>query len=105
MTENNFVNEIKGTGLKQKEIAAILGVSLSTVSALLSGKQKPTKQHQIIWKLYRGERKSFENPKIEAVAKIMETLDPAAQEDILRVAEKEKLLQEILKDETERKAA
>ena len=105
MTEIDFKAELKATGLKQKEIAEILGVSLSTVSALLSGKQQPTKQHRIIWKMYRGERKAFKNPKIEAVAQIMETLDPGAQEDILRIAEKEKRLAEIGKEKELKEAA
>lgn len=105
MTEIDFKAELKATGLRQKEIAEILGVSLSTVSALLSGKQQPTKQHKIIWRMYKGERKTFSNPKIEAVAQIMEGLDPSAQEDILRIAEKEKRLAEIGKEEELRRAA
>ncbi|SKA25074.1 hypothetical protein SAMN02745119_03363 [Trichlorobacter thiogenes] len=54
---------------------------------------------------YFGERKPFNNPKIEAVAQIMESLDPAAQEDILRIAEKEKRLAEIGKEGELRRAA
>lgn len=105
MTEDKLRNELIASGLKQKEIAEILGVSLSTVSALLSGKQKPTKQHKIIWNLYHGERQPFKNTKIEAVAQIMEELDPAAQEDILRIAEKEKQIAELKRDQQNRKAA
>ena len=103
-SENNFIEKLKSTGLKQKELAEILGVSVSVVSALLAGKQKPTKQHEAVYKYAFGERKPFSNPKIEAVAQIMEGLDPSAQEDILRIAEKEKRLAEI-KEEPERKAA
>lgn len=54
---------------------------------------------------YFGDRKPFTNPKIEAVAQIMEGLDSAAQEDILRIAEKEKRLAEIEKNNVLRKAA
>lgn len=104
-SENNFIEKLKSTGLKQKELAEILGVSISVISALLAGKQKPTKQHEAVYKYAFGERKPFSNPKIEAVAKIMEELDPAAQEDILRIAEKEKRLAEIKKEEPERRAA
>lgn len=104
MSKDNFINKLKNTGLKQKEMAEILAVSEATISLILSGKQEPTKQHKRILELYSGERKPFSNPKIEAVAQIMEGLDPAAQEDILRIAEKEKRLAEI-KEEPERKAA
>lgn len=105
MSKENFINRLKNTGLKQKEMANILGVSEATVSVILSGKQKPTKQHERILELYLGERRPYENPKIEAVARIMEELDPAAQEDILRIAEKEKRLQSINNGYDERKAA
>lgn len=104
MSKNNFINKLKNTELSRKEMAEILAVSEATISLLLSGNQEPTKQHKRILELYLGERKPFSNPKIEAVAQIMESLDPAAQEDILRIAEKEKRLAEI-KEEPERKAA
>jgi len=105
MSKEEFINKLKNTGLKQREIADILGVSEATVSMLFSGKQKPTRQHVRIIELYFGKRKKYENPKIEAVARIMEELDPAAQEDILRIAEKEKRLQSIEFDVEEKKAA
>ena len=104
MSKNDFINRLKNTELTRKEMAEILAVSEATISLLLSGNQEPTKQHKRILELYLGERKPFSNPKIEAVAQIMEDLDPAAQEDILRIAEKEKRLAEI-KEEPERKAA
>lgn len=100
-----ILRKIKNSGLKQGEIAEILGVSDSIVSMYLSGSRKPTKHMLKLMEAYFGERKPYENPKIEAVARIMEELDPAAQEDILRIAEKEKRLQSIEKDIPEKKAA
>jgi len=105
MTKEDFINKLRHTELTRKEMSEILAVSEATISLLLSGNQEPTKQHKRILELYLGERKPFSNPKIEAVAKIMEELDPAAQEDILRIAEKEKRLAEIKEEEPERKAA
>lgn len=99
-----IIEKIRNCGLKQKEICEILGISDATLSGILSGKRKPTKPTLKLMEAYFGDRKPFINPKIEAVAKIMEGLDPAAQEDILRIAEKEKRLAEI-KEEPERKAA
>lgn len=104
MSKKDFIKRLKSTELTRKEMAEILAVSEATISLLLSGNQEPTKQHKRILELYLGERKPFSNPKIEAVAQIMEGLDPSAQEDILRIAEKEKRLAEI-KEEPERKAA
>lgn len=100
-----IIETIKNCGLKQKEICEILGVSDATLSGILSGKRKPTKYMLKLMEAYFGERKPFSNPKIEAVAQIMEGLDPSAQEDILRIAEKEKRLAEIGKEEELRRAA
>lgn len=105
MTKEDFINKLRHTELTRKEMSEILAVSEATISLLLSGNQEPTKQHKRILELYLGERKPFSNPKIEAVAKIMEELDTAAQEDILRIAEKEKRLAELTGEEPERKAA
>ena len=105
MSKDDFINKLKMTELTRKEMAEILAVSEATISLLLSGNQEPTKQHKRILELYFGERKPFVNPKIEAVAQIMEGLNPSAQEDILRIAEKEKRLAEIKEEEPERKAA
>lgn len=100
----DIIEKIKNSGIKQIEIAEILGISNGTLSVYLSRKQKPTRHMIKLMEAYFGERKPFSNPKIEAVAQIMEGLDPAAQEDILRIAEKEKRLAEI-KEEPERRAA
>lgn len=100
----DILNKIRNSGLKQGEIANILGVSDSIVSMYLKGTRKPTRHMLKLMEAYFGERKPYENPKIEAVARIMEELDAAAQEDILRIAEKEKRLQSIER-EPERKAA
>lgn len=99
-----IVEKIRNCGLKQTEVSEILGISNATLSGILSGKRRPTKYIIKLMEAYFGERKTYENPKIEAVARIMEELDPAAQEDILRIAEKEKRLQSIER-EPERKAA
>lgn len=104
MSKDRFIEKLINTGLDRKGMAEILAVSEATVSVLLSGKQEPTKQHVRILELYIGEREPFNNPKIEAVAKIMEELDPSAQEDILRIAEKEKRLAEINREVLEKAA-
>lgn len=93
----NGIEKIKKCGLKQKEIAEILGVSDATLSGILSGKRKPTKSTLKLIEAYFGERKPYINPKIEAVARIMEELDPAAQDDLLHCAEKEKRIVEMMK--------
>lgn len=92
-----FSNKLRETGLKQKELAELLGVSVSVISQLLSGKQKPTKQHEIAFKYAFGERKPYTNPTIEAVAQIIEQLPPEAQTEVLKAAEKERIIFEARK--------
>jgi predicted transcriptional regulator len=93
-SEKMFPDKLRETGLKQKELAELLGISVSVVSQLLSGKQKPTKQHEIAFQYALGERKPYINPTIEAVAQIMEQLPPEAQAEVLKAAEKEKVFVE-----------
>jgi len=94
MTKNIFSEKLKATGLKQKEIAERMGLSESTVSMLITGKQKPTRPHERAFELAFGERKPYINPTIEAVAQIMEQLPPEAQAEVLKAAEKEKVFVE-----------
>lgn len=89
-----FPDKLRETGLKQKELAELLGISVSVVSQLLSGKQRPTKQHEIAFQYAFGERKPYINPNIEAVAQIMEQLPPGGQKEVLKAAEKEKVFVE-----------
>ena len=94
MIKNIFSEKLKATGLKQKEIAEKMGLSESTVSMLITGKQKPTKAQERAFVLNFGERQPYTNPTIEAVAQIMEQLPPEAQAEVLKAAEKEKVFVE-----------
>ncbi|MGE0156072.1 MAG: helix-turn-helix domain-containing protein [Geobacter sp.] len=93
-SKKSFADKLKETGLKQKEIAKEMDISVATVSLLMSEKQQPTKQHLRLFDLAFKNRKPYINPTIEAVAQIMEQLPPEAQAEVLKAAEKEKVFVE-----------
>lgn len=90
-----IIEKIKGLGLRQREIAEKTDLSIPSISDILAGKQKPRKHVIRLLEYAFGERKTFKNPNIEAVAKIMEKLTPEGQAEVLKAAEKEKIVQEV----------
>ena len=91
------IENAKKTGLKQCEISEITGLSGGMISELFSGKKKPSKHIKRLFELAFGKRKPYTSPKIEAVAQIMEQLPEEAQTEVLKAAEKERIIFEARK--------
>jgi transcriptional regulator with XRE-family HTH domain len=90
---------VESKTVKQKEVAERLGITSSHISGVLSGACEPSKTLTMLAEIIYGERKTeHPNPRIEAILKIAEGLEPDTLKSALDSIEKEKLFEEVKKE-------
>jgi len=97
---------IKEKKTNQIEVANNLATTQSNLSAILSGKSKPgntlTKLANII---YGEERAPHKIPKVEKTIQLIESLNECGLDRIFDSAEREKQLEELMKEKENKEAA
>jgi transcriptional regulator with XRE-family HTH domain len=79
--------------MNQKQVAELIGLSEAHVSALLKGKEKASKALELsIGRLLEAAEGRGEDSRTKRLVELFESLPEESKKDILRCAEKEKLL-------------